>query len=85
MMCVCSFNIIKLKFDTFARNNSRYKFRQFINLFKINLLKSTFDIKKIAKSVIRTEGESILHLQSFVNDDFTAIISAILKSKGRLA
>ena len=56
----------------------------FINLFKINLLKSNIDIKKIAKSVIRTEGESILHLQAFVNDDFTAIISTILKSKGRL-
>jgi len=56
----------------------------FINLFKINLLKSNIDIKKIAKSVIRTEGESILHLQAFVNEDFTAIISTILKSKGRL-
>ena len=47
-------------------------------------MKSDIDIKKIAKSVIRTEGESILHLQAFVNDDFTAIISTILKSKGRL-
>ena len=47
-------------------------------------MKSNIDIKKIAKSVIRTEGESILHLQAFVNDDFTAIISTILKSKGRL-
>ena len=47
-------------------------------------MKSNIDIKKIAKSVIRTEGESILHLQAFVNDDFTTIISTILKSKGRL-
>ncbi len=47
-------------------------------------MKSNIDIKKIAKSVIRTEGESILNLQAFVNDDFTAIISTILRSKGRL-
>lgn len=47
-------------------------------------MKSNIDIKKIAKSVIRTEGESILHLQAFVNSDFTSIISTILKSKGRL-
>ena len=47
-------------------------------------MKSNIDIKKIAKTVIRTEGESILHLQAFINDDFTAIISTILKSKGRL-
>jgi arabinose-5-phosphate isomerase len=84
MWCVCSFNIIKLKFDTFASNNIGINLDNFIYLFKINLLKSNIDIKKIAKSVIRTEGESILHLQAFVNDDFTAIISTILKSKGRL-
>ena len=47
-------------------------------------MKSNIDIKKIAKTVIRTEGESILHLETFINDDFTAIISTILKSKGRL-
>jgi arabinose-5-phosphate isomerase len=84
MWYVCSFNIIKLKFDTFASNNIGINLYNFINLFKINLLKSNFDIKKIAKSTIRIEGESILHLQAFINDDFTAIISAILKSKGRL-
>ena len=48
------------------------------------MLKSNIDIKKIAKSTIRLEGESILHLQEFINNDFIAIISAILKSKGRL-
>ena len=47
-------------------------------------MKSNTDIKKIAKSAIRLEGESILHLQEFVNDNFTAIVSAVLKSKGRL-
>ena len=81
---MCSFNIIKLKFDTFASNKIGINLDNFINLFKINLLKSNIDIKKIAKSVIRNEGESILNLQAFVNSDFTSIISTILKSKGRL-
>ena len=47
-------------------------------------MKSNIDIKKIAKSVINIEGESILNLQTYINDDFTSIISIILKSKGRL-
>ena len=47
-------------------------------------MKYNIDIKKIAKSVIKIEGESILNLQTFIKDDFSDIINAILKSKGRL-
>ncbi len=47
-------------------------------------MKYNIDIKKIAKSVINIEGESILNLQTFIKDDFSDIINAILKSKGRL-
>ena len=47
-------------------------------------MKYNIDIKKIAKSVINIEGESILNLQTFIKDDFSDIISAILKTKGRL-
>jgi arabinose-5-phosphate isomerase len=47
-------------------------------------LKYNIDIKKIAKSVINLEGESILHLQTFIKDDFADIITAILNAKGRL-
>ena len=47
-------------------------------------MKYNLDIKKIAKSVINIEGESILNLQTFIKDDFSDIISAILKTKGRL-
>ena len=47
-------------------------------------MKYNIDIKKIAKSVINIEGESILNLQTYINDDFSDIISAILKAKGRL-
>tara|TARA_B100000513_G_scaffold180374_1_gene98823 strand:- start:1802 stop:2767 length:966 start_codon:yes stop_codon:yes gene_type:complete len=47
-------------------------------------LKYNIDIKKIAKSVINIEGESILNLQTYIKDDFSDIISAILKAKGRL-
>tara|TARA_B100000886_G_C20425164_1_gene493604 strand:- start:3980 stop:4945 length:966 start_codon:yes stop_codon:yes gene_type:complete len=47
-------------------------------------LKYNIDIKKIAKSVIKLEGESILNLQNFINNDFSDIISAVLEAKGRL-
>ena len=47
-------------------------------------MKYNIDIKKIAKSVINIEGESILNLQTYIKDDFSDIISAILKAKGRL-
>ena len=47
-------------------------------------MKSNVDIKKIAKSTIRLEGESILQLEQYINDDFTEIISNIINSKGRL-
>lgn len=47
-------------------------------------MKYNIDIKKIAKSVINIEGESILNLQTYLKDDFSDIISAILKAKGRL-
>ena len=47
-------------------------------------MKYNIDIKKIAKSVIIIEGESILNLQTYIKDDFSDIISAILKAKGRL-
>ena len=47
-------------------------------------MKYNIDIKKIAKSVINIEGESILNLQTYIKDDFSDIISAIFKAKGRL-
>ena len=47
-------------------------------------MKYNIDIKKIAKSVINLEGESILNLQNFINNDFSDIISAVLEAKGRL-
>ena len=47
-------------------------------------MKYNIDIKKIAKSVINIEGESILNLQTYIKDDFSDIISDILKAKGRL-
>ena len=47
-------------------------------------MKSTNEIKKTALSTIRLEGESILKLQEFINDDFVAITLAVLESKGRL-
>ena len=47
-------------------------------------MKSKVDIKKIAKSTIMLEGESILRLEQYINDDFTEIISKIINSKGRL-
>ncbi len=47
-------------------------------------MKYNIDIKKIAKSVIKLEGESILNLQNFINNDFSDIISAVLEAKGRL-
>ena len=47
-------------------------------------MKYNIDIKKIAKSVINIEGESILNLQTYIKEDFSDIISAILKAKGRL-
>ena len=47
-------------------------------------MKSKVDIKKIAKSTIMLEGESILQLKQYINDDFTEIISKIINSKGRL-
>ena len=83
-MYVYSFNIIKVKFDTFVSNFIGINLDNFIYLFKFKVLKSTIDIKKIAKDTVRLEGESILQLQEFINADFAAIISAILHSKGRL-
>ena len=47
-------------------------------------MKSKVDIKKIAKSTIMLQGESILRLEQYINDDFTEIISKIINSKGRL-
>ncbi|MDB2651837.1 hypothetical protein N9Y26_01005 [bacterium] len=36
-------------------------------------MKSTIDIKKIAKDTVRLEGESILQLQEFINADFAIL------------
>jgi len=47
-------------------------------------LKTNKEILLIAKSTIKLEGESILKLLDYLNDDFIHIIHQILSSKGRL-
>ncbi|MBL6657490.1 MAG: KpsF/GutQ family sugar-phosphate isomerase [Flavobacteriales bacterium] len=47
-------------------------------------MKSINEIKSIAKSTINLEGQSILKLLEFIDDDFGKVVQEILKSKGRL-
>ena len=47
-------------------------------------MKSSNDIKKIAKETINTELIAISRLEDRINDDFVEIINLILCSKGRL-
>ena len=47
-------------------------------------MKSINEIKSIAKSTIELEGQSILKLLDFIDDDFGKVVQEILNSKGRL-
>lgn len=47
-------------------------------------MKSINEIKSIAKSTIDLQGQSILKLVEFIDDDFGKIVLEILNSKGRL-
>ena len=48
------------------------------------MLKTVEEIKQIALHTIQTEMNAIKGLQSAVNDDFTAVVEMILRSKGRV-
>ena len=43
-----------------------------------------FDFKAIAKQVLQSEAEAILHLQNFINDDFVNALHLIKDAPGRL-
>ena len=47
-------------------------------------MKSSTEIKKIAKETIALEVEAIKRLERAINDDFVKVIDLILKAKGRL-
>jgi arabinose-5-phosphate isomerase len=47
-------------------------------------MKSSTEIKKIAKETIALEGEAIKRLESAINDNFVKVIDFILNAKGRL-
>ena len=42
------------------------------------------DIKLIAKSMLQEEADALIHLQSFINEQFEKSVEAILHTKGRL-
>jgi len=47
-------------------------------------MKSSTEIKRIAKDTVALEANSIKNLENSINDDFVAVIELIMKSKGRL-
>ncbi len=47
-------------------------------------MNSADEIKKIARRTIKLEGDSILSLESFIDNEFAEIVQAILQSSGRL-
>ncbi len=47
-------------------------------------MKSSSDIKKIAKETIALELAAIAKLESSINDDFVSVINLIINTKGRL-
>ena len=47
-------------------------------------MKSSTEIKKIAKDTVAIEAKAIQNLENNVNDDFVAVIELIMKAKGRL-
>ena len=47
-------------------------------------MKSSTEIKKIAKETIALEGEAIKRLESAIDDNFVKVIDLILTAKGRL-
>ncbi len=47
-------------------------------------MKSSTEIKRIAKDTVALEANSIKNLENSINDDFVAVIDLIMKSTGRL-
>ena len=47
-------------------------------------MKSSTEIKKIAKDTVALEAKAIQNLENSINDDFVAVIELIMKAKGRL-
>ena len=47
-------------------------------------MKSSSEIKKIAKETIALELAAIAKLESSINDDFVSVINLIINTKGRL-
>ena len=47
-------------------------------------MKSSPEIKKIAKETIALESKAIQNLVNSINDDFVAVIELIMNAKGRL-
>ncbi|MGC6470656.1 MAG: KpsF/GutQ family sugar-phosphate isomerase [Flavobacteriales bacterium] len=47
-------------------------------------MKSINEIKSIAKATIELEGNSILKLIDYIDDDFASVVDKVLRSKGRL-
>ena len=47
-------------------------------------MKSSAEIKKIAKDTVALQAKAIQDLESSIDDNFTAIIELIMKAKGRL-
>jgi arabinose-5-phosphate isomerase len=45
---------------------------------------NNIDFKTIAKQVLQSEAEAILHLQDFINDDFVEVLHIIKNTSGRL-
>ena len=47
-------------------------------------MKSSTEIKKIAKDTVALEAKAIQNLENSINEDFVAVIELIMKAKGRL-
>ena len=47
-------------------------------------MKSSTEIKKIAKDTVVLEATAIKNLENSINDDFVSVINLIIRSKGRL-
>ena len=45
-------------------------------------MKSSTEIKKIAKDTVALEAKAIQNLENSINDDFVAVIDLIMKVKG---
>jgi arabinose-5-phosphate isomerase len=51
---------------------------------KLNILNNQYKINNIATQTIDIEGNAILNLKKYINDDFIKSVEIILKTKGRV-